>query len=266
MDLSFSRASKRSMGRLPGDDVAMILFDIREEADFGDGALRGWRACHAHFATEPVRPGPEGLRLLAAYLAACGALPSDDPRAANLPLVLDRLAELRNGFLQGRSISRFRSAISHIVALAEDIEALFAVSMPPLSPNEPGPGRLSSALLSGTLSCFPALLPFQRRGMAIAGISGDSRRDLAISLADWMDDHADEIRRAQSRLSLRGMRFPAMKVIDLYFWTVARPMRQKDVQVGLLHRNPIMNRSRLHAMGSTDALASGDGSRQPLPA
>jgi len=78
---------------------------------------------------------------------------------------------------------------------------------------------LVTKILFGTLACIPAYDANVIRGLREAHLpfSRLSGHHLE-ALFDWYHEHNRQFRRLQVRLRENGLRYPVMKLVDMYFW------------------------------------------------
>ncbi|MCI0410964.1 MAG: hypothetical protein L0191_20780 [Acidobacteria bacterium] len=78
---------------------------------------------------------------------------------------------------------------------------------------------LVTKILLGTLACTPAYDEFVQNGLYADGISYSylNRRHI-LALWRFCNEHDREFRRVQRRIRENRIRYPAMKLVDMYFW------------------------------------------------
>ena len=78
---------------------------------------------------------------------------------------------------------------------------------------------LVSKILLGTLACTPAYDGFVREGLHADGIKYSylNKRHI-LALWRFCNDHDREFRHVQRRIRENGVKYPVMKLVDMYFW------------------------------------------------
>lgn len=79
---------------------------------------------------------------------------------------------------------------------------------------------LVTKVLLGTLGCLPASDRYFRIGFKADGNSYSSLNAAFVErLVQFCREHAADLRREQDRIEeLDGLRYPVMKLVDMYFW------------------------------------------------
>jgi hypothetical protein len=120
------------------------------------------------------------------------------------------------------SIESSSEAIREILALAEAIRRAYDGHYRPMR------GRrrriyvtdaLVTKIILGSLACLPAYDTLVGEGMRLEGIphSSLSQRNIE-ALFGWYLRHEREFRSVERRLDEDGIRYPPMKLVDMYLW------------------------------------------------
>jgi hypothetical protein len=86
---------------------------------------------------------------------------------------------------------------------------------------------LATKIVLGTLGCIPALDEFVREGLRLERIfpyTALTAESLG-ALFDWYLRREDEFRRVEGLLDEDGLRYPPMKLVDMYLWERGRRSR-----------------------------------------
>jgi hypothetical protein len=78
---------------------------------------------------------------------------------------------------------------------------------------------LATKIIMGTIGCIPAFDAFVREGMRLERLpySGLSERTIE-ALFEWYLRREDEFRSVEKRFDESGVRYPPMKLVDMYLW------------------------------------------------
>jgi hypothetical protein len=80
---------------------------------------------------------------------------------------------------------------------------------------------LITKILLGTLACVPAYDEYVVQGMRAEGLSCTSLKERNLNaLFEWYTEREDEFRSVQRRIRENKLRYPPMKLVDMYFWQI----------------------------------------------
>ncbi|HPF99009.1 MAG TPA: hypothetical protein PLE77_03005 [Kiritimatiellia bacterium] len=84
---------------------------------------------------------------------------------------------------------------------------------------------LVTKVIMGTVGCLPAYDRYVVAGMRHKGVaySGLSSTHIS-SLLTFYRANAEEFKKAQTRVSSPALRYPIMKVLDMYFWSIGNEL------------------------------------------
>ena len=198
---------------------------------------RSWGHCYRYFrrrARLRERHDFDGSALqLAFYLASWGMyrgstfLLQKDCRIHRLP-VREVLRRRYDSLLAFRASSprRTREGIQEILVFAGSIRDAYCDQISTVN------GRrcvievtdtLATKILLATLACVPAYDAYVVEGLRAEGIpySTLNERTLA-AMFDWYNDHRSAFESVEDRIRENGLRYPPMKLVDMYLWEIGR--------------------------------------------
>jgi hypothetical protein len=87
---------------------------------------------------------------------------------------------------------------------------------------------LATKILLGTLGCTPAYDRFFIAGLRECGLSFSGLNKMNFKkMMFFCSDNHKEFEDAQAHVSRDGLRYPIVKIIDMYFWHLAESKRAK---------------------------------------
>jgi hypothetical protein len=85
---------------------------------------------------------------------------------------------------------------------------------------------LATKIILGTLACLPAYDSLVAEGLRLEGLPYSSVNERSINaLFDWYLCRQREFRLVQRRIDEDGLRYPPMKLVDMYLWERGRRSR-----------------------------------------
>jgi hypothetical protein len=198
---------------------------------------RSWGHCYRYFRRrawlrEHRDPGGSALQL-AFYLASWGMyrgssfLLQKDCRIHRLAVreVLRPRYDPLLGF-RASSPRRTVEAIQEILVLAGSIRDAYCNQISSVN------GRrcvvevtdtLATKILLATLACVPAYDAYVVEGLRAEGISYSTLNERTLkALFDWYNDRRGAFESVQDRIRENGLRYPPMKLADMYLWEIGR--------------------------------------------
>ena len=121
-------------------------------------------------------------------------------------------------------------AIPRILALADAIRNAYVTHIKTVDGERENidiTDTLVTKIILAVLACTPAYDTYVIEGIRDAGIpfSRLNERHLT-ALFDFYRDHADAFKSVRRRISEAGMRYPLMKLLDMYFWERGRKLSE----------------------------------------
>ena len=88
---------------------------------------------------------------------------------------------------------------------------------------------LATKIILATLGCTPAYDWYFIEGLRTRNIrfSEFSAKHFR-TLCEFYRENAEEFKDVQRQIQEGGMRYPIMRLVDMYFWEVGRRMAEKD--------------------------------------
>lgn len=134
------------------------------------------------------------------------------------------------GLLWNLDYARIRdkdSMADLLLDLADRLRHSYEINLPLVNAAKqlsPVTDTLATKILLGTLACTPAYDKFVRKGLHADGIrfSHLNKRNI-LDLWSFCNDHDEEFRNVQLRIRENGVKYPLMKLVDMYFWTRGQP-------------------------------------------
>ena len=82
---------------------------------------------------------------------------------------------------------------------------------------------LATKILLATLACVPAYDAYVVEGLRAEGIPYATLNERTLkALFDWYNDRRVEFKSVQDHIRENGLRYPSMKLADMYLWEVGR--------------------------------------------
>lgn len=97
----------------------------------------------------------------------------------------------------------------------------------PVNPSD----ALATKIVLGTLGCTPASDRYFRAGLKHCQIpySRFNRRHY-LRMLDFCRGHSDELRTVQAQVGSDSVKYPFMKLVDMYFWSIGRQLEDMTSQ------------------------------------
>lgn len=189
---------------------------------------RSWEHCYQFFAQNPTNMDHVCLHL-GMYLASWGMyrgssfLLQKDYRVHGP--VVEELLRPEYQVLKAISLADLQSEegtrrIAMIVKLVRRIKDCYIDLLSRAQPTINVTDTLATKILLGTLGCTPAYDTYFVSGLKSSGLSFSYLNSRNFSqMVNYCQKYQDSFRKAQKRISVhRGLHYPDIKVIDMYFW------------------------------------------------
>ncbi|MBV9768547.1 MAG: hypothetical protein JOZ32_03150 [Bryobacterales bacterium] len=216
--------------------------------DMGKRHLKeySWLNCYRHFReTTPETLAGEAGRDHAAlhlgfYLASWGMFRNSFLSSHAYTIhygVIDRLLEACFSDLWKEEFGITDNDSYSMALVVEAIKAVREAYKPFASPRQPS-DTLVTKVLFGTFGCVPACDTYFQAGFRSCGFQYGAPNDAFLgSIFHFCKDHLCELRKEQTWIEGQfGVRYPLMKIIDMYFWQIgsdrlAKPTRAKSAPI-----------------------------------
>jgi hypothetical protein len=125
------------------------------------------------------------------------------------------------------------AAIEPILNLVEELRRTYRDHAGPIDGRR-RPANVSDTLATkimlATLGCTPAYDWYFIEGMRATDIRfSELNAKHFRTLCDFYRENADTFKRVQRQIHESGIKYPAMRLVDMYFWEVGRLEAEKDV-------------------------------------
>jgi hypothetical protein len=203
--------------------------------DHGFKRYNSWSHCHMAFskASSPSKKEVDFLALhLGAYLASWGmyrgsAFLLEFDYKVHIGIVKIVLKHKKS--LLNLRIKKFKEKADEIISLHQEICAYYEETLKtyvkkgktkPVKTSE----ILSTKIMLGTLGCIPAFDRFFKAGLKHEGeTQAFSRNAIRVTLQDFAISNETKLKKLEGDLG-----YPAMKLLDMYFWQIGFDNRKKD--------------------------------------
>lgn len=196
---------------------------------------RSWEHCYRHFRNHADMQAEAQIDLAALhlgfYLASWGMYRGSSfllwkDYRVHVPVVRSLMQE-RYAPLWDVDFSRARGAeesTNLILQLCEALRGRYAATAPPVHRNPAPPlvtDTLVTKVLLGTMGCVPASDQYVIAGLRAIGLpySCLNARHLA-RMADFYREHDEAFKAVAGEVSPPDCPYPAMKLVDMYFWRI----------------------------------------------
>jgi len=94
---------------------------------------------------------------------------------------------------------------------------------------------LVTKVLLGAFGCFPACDRYFRDGLRIQGLKYSKlNKPFVGQILTFCQENIDELRKVQARIpATNGVRYPLMKLVDMYFWQIGYESRARRSAPGI---------------------------------
>ena len=198
-------------------DKEIVNYYDRLLSDPHDRSL-SWEHCYRFFQGKPKDYDLASLHL-AFYLASWGMyrgssfLLQKDYRVhlAAVENILNPRYSILSGLSFGNFFDRQKEVTDKIFDLLNWVKASYK--------NNTVTDALATKILLGTLGCIPAYDRFVVIGLRKHGLRfSNLNKKNFLEMMSFCSSHRKEFQQVQAHISKRGLEYPMMKIIDMYFW------------------------------------------------
>lgn len=144
-------------------------------------------------------------------------------------LLEDKYRPLWNLDLKSLTASSREGAL--LFQLAERIRQIYRKVNPQVN-GRAGPAYASDKLITkimlGTTCCTAAYDQYLTEGLGHLGMVKKFGRNSYQGLVEFYQKHVDEFKEADAEIAGYGMEYPAMKLLDMYFWSIGYELEQES--------------------------------------
>ena len=88
---------------------------------------------------------------------------------------------------------------------------------------------LATKVILATLACVPAYDAYVVEGLRAEGIPYSTLNERTLkTLFDWYNEHRAAFESVQDQIRENGLRYPPMKLVDMYLWEIGRRASQEE--------------------------------------
>lgn len=190
---------------------------------------RSWEHCYQFFAQQPTAADLASLHL-GFYLASWGmyrgsAFLLQKDYLVHRPVV-EELLQPKYDRIRAVSLTDLASTqgpvlIAMILELVGWLKECYASVIGHDARRINVTDTLATKILLGTLGCIPAYDRYFIEGLRKSGLRfSDLNQTNFSAMVAYCLEHQADFLEAQRHISAYGLEYPAMKLIDMYFWTV----------------------------------------------
>ena len=209
-------------------DICDIVVRSAEQSLGRSHRFRSWQHCYTAFQSE-LDEDYHALHL-GFYLASWGMYRGSTfllqkDYTIHIPIVR-LLKEEKYLSLKGARPEVLKAEIELIVQLCKRVRDTYSDELKcslasDLSNHPVATKTLISKVLLGALGCIPAFDRFLLDGASVANCKlGELNRKNILKCLKFYSDHEGSFAKVESKLKDRGLVFPPMKLLDMYFWDV----------------------------------------------
>ena len=225
---------------MTNDVTNQILAFYRQRAGDPHHRYRSWEHCFQHFQQRLLFSSPQQIETatlhLASYLASWGMYRgSSFLLRRDYSIHLDAVATLLRPEYEWLWCATFDDADDDentarlICSLSGALKAAYRQHIADENARRRNPtDTLITKILLGTVGCTPAcdryfIKGFRHRGLPYSQFNSSFLRQVF----RFYRDHADELKDSQAAIVQQGgIRYPMMKLIDMYFWEIGSIRRR----------------------------------------
>lgn len=187
---------------------------------------KSWEYCYSYFRKRNIDKDTAALHL-AFYLASWGMYRGSGFLLQNDYKIhepaVDLLLKKNNSslWISDNENSFTEKYVDSLCGLKKEIQNAYG--------NNNCSDTLITKILLGTLGTTPAYDRYFRSGAKLViGKAHSFNKKSYSSIISFCNSNIDEIRRVQKRIkSKQGIKYPIMKIVDMYFWQLGYEMEQK---------------------------------------
>jgi len=201
------------------EEVLSFHGEFREQGP-SSGA---WELCYAHFGRNPEADTEKASLHLAAFLASWGMMRGSSFLRNHSFVVHESIVRLivggKHGIarnLHARDLASQQDEILKLVGkLCKHYRAYHPKRRNPTT-------VLTSKILLATLGCSIGYDRYVVAGLRHEGIAAQLSRRGLMQLNGWAQERLGELDDLQKTFRAKGLDYPHMKLLDMYFWRIGR--------------------------------------------